>query len=69
MAAEVSIAGEVVKTIVQLAAIVAGWGIVHRLSTARDRDKARRELLVKAADSLGDEALKLLALADRKSVV
>lgn len=59
MAAEVSSVSEVLKALIQTGAIVIGWVVVHRLSAARDRDKARREMLVKAADSLSDEIGKL----------
>lgn len=31
-----------------------GWFVVHRLSAARDRDKSRREMVVKSTDSLSD---------------
>ncbi len=56
---EVTSVAEVVKTLAQTVAIVIGWVVVHRLSAKRDRDKARREMLAKAADSLSDEIGKL----------
>lgn len=63
MATEASTFTEVVKTLVQVASVAVGWFVVHKLSAARDRDKARRDLLVKAADSLSEDAGKLLATA------
>jgi hypothetical protein len=47
----------------QAVTIVLGWIVVHRLSSTRDRDKARRELVVKAADGLSDIADDLLIKA------
>ena len=37
-----------------------GWYVVHVLSANRDREKARRETLVKTADALSDDAVSLL---------
>lgn len=54
---------EILKIAVQITAIVVGWIIVHKFSIARDRDKARREMVSKAADSLTDEITKLMTLA------
>ena len=42
----------VVTTLTQVVGLIVGWFIVDQLSTRRDRDKARREMVVKAADSL-----------------
>lgn len=47
-------------TIIQTILIIIGWIVVHKLSTARDRDKARREMLVKAADSLMQDTSELI---------
>lgn len=47
----------------QAVTIVFGWIVVHRLSSTRDRDKARRELVAKAADGLSDIADGLLIKA------
>jgi hypothetical protein len=63
MATDCSTASEVLKTLIQVVSVALGWYVVHRLSVARDRDKARRDLLVKAADSLSDDAGKLLSVA------
>lgn len=60
---ETSTISEVVKTLVQVVSIAVGWVVVHKLSAARDRDKARRDLLIKAADGLTDDASKLLTMA------
>ena len=43
--------------------LVLGWAIVHFASRNRDRDKARRELVVKACDSLSEQVTKLLSVA------
>lgn len=51
---------ELVKLIIPIVAIVIGWVIVHKLSIARDRDKARREMIGKVVDVLADEASKLM---------
>jgi hypothetical protein len=59
MGVEVNSVSEVLKAVIQTGAIVIGWVVVHKLSAARDRDKARREMLVKAADSLNEEIGKL----------
>lgn len=42
------------KLIGQAIALVAGWWVVHRLSTLRDHDKSRREMVSKSADQLID---------------
>lgn len=47
-------------TIIQTILIIIGWIVVHKLSAARDRDKARREMLAKAADSLTDDTSDLI---------
>lgn len=54
---------ELLKTVIQAGSIIVGWIVVHKLSAARDRDKARREMLARAADALGDELTKLFASA------
>ena len=44
------------------ALIVVGWAVVHFTSRNRDRDKARRDLVVKAADALSDQVAKLVTV-------
>ncbi|MFL6673759.1 MAG: hypothetical protein ACJ8LG_10760 [Massilia sp.] len=56
-------ADDVIKTFFQATVIVIGWVVVHRLSEKRDRDKARREMVAKAADALRDEITKFLSVA------
>jgi len=63
MATESSTIAEVLRTAIQAISIVVGWVVVHKLSAARDRDRARREMLAKAADALGDEVGKLFMSA------
>lgn len=63
MAADCSLTPNTLNLLVQAGAIVIGWIVVHKLSAARDRDKARREMLAKAADALSDDAGKLLISA------
>lgn len=63
MATDTSALTEIAKTLVQVASVVVGWYVVHKLSAGRDRDKARRDLLVKAADGLSEDATKLLVSA------
>jgi hypothetical protein len=60
MACEPSSLSEFVKFIGQVATIVFGWGVVHKLSASRDLDKSRREIVAKAADALSETADKLL---------
>lgn len=48
MSAEQAILGPIVQGIV----VVVGWVVVHKLSAARDKDKARREIIAKSADGL-----------------
>lgn len=45
----------------QAAVVALGWYVVDRLSASRDRDKARRETVIKAADTLSDSVNTLLA--------
>jgi len=52
--AEPSTLSEFWKWVGQAVVVVIGWAVVHRLSAARDRDKARREMVVKSADQLID---------------
>ena len=56
-----STALELLKFIAQAAVVGIGWWIVHRLSVARDREKARREMVAKSADGLIESAGVLLA--------
>lgn len=63
MANDCGISSGTVNLLVQVTAIVIGWIVVHKLSAARDRDKARREMLAKAADGLSDDVGKLLITA------
>jgi hypothetical protein len=50
----VTIPAELFKFFGQAVVVVAGWWVVHQLSTARDRDKARREMVAKSADLIAD---------------
>jgi hypothetical protein len=63
MATDCSTASEVFKTLIQVASIGLGWVVVHKLSATRDQDKARREMLAKAADSFSEEVGKLMTSA------
>ena len=47
--------------LVQAGVVIFGWYVVHRLAVARDMDKARREMVAKAADSLVENMTELLA--------
>ena len=55
---------EFVKWLGQAVVVGFGWWVVHVLTTSRDRDKARREILVDSADGLG-ESLSALFLEAR----
>lgn len=63
MATDNNTTSEIIKIIIQVVSVAIGWYVVHRLSVARDRDKARRDLLVKAADGLNEDIGKLIAAA------
>lgn len=54
---------ELTKLLLQIGAIIIGWIVVHKLSASRDIDKARREMIAKATDSLNDEMSKLFGIA------
>lgn len=54
---------EIFKLLLQFGAIISGWIVVHKLSVARDVDKARREMIGKAADALVDDFGKLFTAA------
>lgn len=47
----------------QAVVVGVGWYVVHRLSVARDRDKARREMVAKAADAIVENLTDLIAEA------
>ena len=49
-----TVAGTVGAWLGQAFVIGLGWWVVHRLSAARDRDKARREMVAKSVDGLAD---------------
>ncbi|MDQ0040856.1 hypothetical protein [Variovorax boronicumulans] len=49
--------------VAQAIVVVIGWIVVHNQAAARDRDKARREMISKSADSLADELDELLSQA------
>lgn len=51
--------------VIQIVGLISGWVIVHRQSSRRDIDKARREMIVKASDSLSDEATKIFGVAKK----
>lgn len=59
----ISVGAEILRFAGQAAIVVLGWTVVHRLSGERDRDKARREMLAKSADALGEIVDKLLTSA------
>ena len=63
MTTDCSLIPSTLNLLVQAVAIVTGWIVVHKLSVARDRDKARREMLAKAADGLSDDVGRLLISA------
>lgn len=48
---------------IQILGLILGWIIVHVLSSRRDIDKARREMISKAADGLNDDVAKIFATA------
>ncbi len=49
--------------LIQITGLIAGWIIVHRQSSKRDIDKARREMIAKTADSLNDDTTKIFGVA------
>lgn len=49
--------------IIQILGLILGWVIVHKLSAMRDIDKARREMISKAADGLNEDTTKLFSTA------
>lgn len=53
------------KWIGQAIAVGVGWYVVHKLSASRDRDKSRREMVVRSADQLIDALSALLSDAHR----
>jgi hypothetical protein len=55
---------EFARWFVTILLVIVGWGIVHKLSAQRDFDKARREMIAKAADGLYDDLGKLFELAN-----
>lgn len=50
-------------TSIQIILIIIGWVVVHKLTATRDKDKARREMIVKAVDSLLEDTNKLVSKA------
>ncbi len=60
---ETTVAAEFFKFLSQAVIVGFGWFVVHRLSSARDKDKLRREMLAKTADGLCEDLNKLLTLA------
>lgn len=48
------------QAVVQAASIIIGWIVVHKLSVARDLNKARRDMLTKVADAMFDDVSRLL---------
>lgn len=53
------------QILLQIFGLVAGWIIVHRQSSKRDIDKARREMIAKTADALSDDALAIFDAAKK----
>lgn len=47
----------------QAAVIAAGWYVVHKLTDRRDREKTRREVLIRITDALSDDVDDILACA------
>lgn len=43
-----------IKWVGQALVVGLGWLVVHKLSSARDRDKARREMVAKSVDGLAE---------------
>jgi hypothetical protein len=66
MAADVCTSSSgVLPFIGQAVTVVGGWVVVHKLSVARDRDKARREMVAKSADTLNDQVALILLDANK----
>jgi hypothetical protein len=63
MSNETSVVSEIVKFLLQAFIVGFGWLVVHKLSSARDKDKLRREMLAKTADGLSEDLNKLLTQA------
>ena len=51
---------EFARFVGQAIVIGVGWWVVHALSLRRERDKARRELVAKTTDSMGDAVTSIL---------
>lgn len=47
----------------QAAVIAVGWYVVHKNTAQRDKEKTRRDVLVKIADTLSDDVGKILSIA------
>lgn len=45
--------------LIQAVVVGGGWWVVHRLSSARDRDKARREMVADSADLIAERLNKV----------
>lgn len=52
--------GEFLKFLGQAVVVGIGWFVVNRLSALRERDKARRDIVVESAEGLADEIDELL---------
>jgi hypothetical protein len=63
MSNETSVVSEIIKFLSQALIVGFGWLVVHKLSSARDKDKLRREMLAKTADGLSEDLNKLLTQA------
>lgn len=51
------------QILLQISGLIAGWIIVHKQSSKRDIDKARREMIAKTSDGLNDDAVKIFEVA------
>jgi hypothetical protein len=58
-----SAVSEILKFGGQALIVALGWFVVHKLSIKRDTDKARREMVAKAADGLSDLTDQIFAMS------
>ncbi len=63
MSGDTSVNAEILKFLLQAVIVGVGWFAVHKLSSRRDKDKLRLEMLVKTTDGLCEDLSKLLSQA------
>lgn len=63
LACEVCAGPELLRLLIPAVLIIVGWLVVHSQTAARDKEKARREVIAETSDALASQVSSILSIA------